>query len=98
MIAINWWIYLLRCNDNTLYTGIALDPDLRLRKHNAGRGAKYVANRRPAVLIGRAGPYSRTRAARLEAWVKKQAPADKPLVIQQLAEGRIDVDDPEIIK
>ena len=38
----NWSIYLLRCNDNSLYTGIATDVKKRLFEHVEGRGAKYL--------------------------------------------------------
>lgn len=98
MIPKPWWVYLLRCRDGTLYTGIALDPHERLRRHNAGRGSKYVSGRRPANLVDIAGPYSRTLAARLEAWIRHHAPIDKLLAIQQLSAGRIDVNNPKIIR
>ena len=42
----SWWVYLLRCGDGTLYTGITDDLDRRLAAHNAGRGAKYTRSRR----------------------------------------------------
>ena len=41
----SWWVYLLRCGDGTLYTGITDDLDRRLAAHNAGRGAKYTRSR-----------------------------------------------------
>lgn len=42
-----WYLYVLECNDGTLYTGITPDLQQRLTKHNTGRGAAYTASRRP---------------------------------------------------
>ena len=44
-------VYILRCADGTLYTGVSTDVDARVRAHNAGRGAKYTAGRRPVELL-----------------------------------------------
>lgn len=46
-----WHLYLLRCADGTLYTGITVDLEQRLRAHNAGRGARYTRGRRPVTLL-----------------------------------------------
>lgn len=45
-----WFLYVLRCADGTLYTGITTDPARRLKQHNAGRGASYTKARRPVEL------------------------------------------------
>ena len=45
------FVYIVRCADGTLYTGYALDPHEREKLHNAGRGAKYTAGRRPVSLV-----------------------------------------------
>jgi ADP-ribose pyrophosphatase YjhB (NUDIX family)/predicted GIY-YIG superfamily endonuclease len=45
-------LYCLRCTDDTLYTGVTTDVERRLAEHNAGRGARYTAGRRPVHLIG----------------------------------------------
>lgn len=44
-------VYIVRCADGSLYTGYALDPVARAAAHNAGRGAKYTAGRRPVELV-----------------------------------------------
>jgi predicted GIY-YIG superfamily endonuclease len=44
-------VYIVRCADGSLYTGYAKDPERRLEQHNAGRGAKYTAGRRPVQLL-----------------------------------------------
>jgi len=45
------FVYIVRCADDTLYTGYARDPRARERVHNSGRGAKYTAGRRPVRLV-----------------------------------------------
>jgi putative endonuclease len=45
------FVYLVRCADGTLYTGYARDPRQRQKVHNAGRGARYTAGRRPVRLV-----------------------------------------------
>lgn len=47
-----WFLYALRCTDDTLYTGVSTDVPRRLREHNSGRGARYTSGRRPVTLIG----------------------------------------------
>ncbi len=48
-----WWVYILRCSDESLYTGISTDPDRRLTQHNAGTASKYTRSRRPVELVYR---------------------------------------------
>lgn len=45
------YTYILKCNDDTLYTGWTNNLDRRIRAHNQGKGAKYTKTRRPVVLI-----------------------------------------------
>ena len=47
----NWYLYVLRCGDGTLYTGITTDTEKRLEAHRAGKGAKYTRGRAPLELI-----------------------------------------------
>jgi putative endonuclease len=46
-----WTVYLARCGDGTLYTGVTTDPDRRLAEHNAGCGAAYTRSRLPVVMV-----------------------------------------------
>jgi putative endonuclease len=59
-----WTVYILRCADNTLYTGIALDVARRIVEHNSSNrlGASYTRGRRPVKLV-----YSETAASRSDA-------------------------------
>lgn len=47
----NWHLYILRCKDGTLYTGITTDVEKRLEVHRAGKGAKYTRGRAPLELV-----------------------------------------------
>ena len=49
----NWYLYILRCGDGTLYTGITNDVENRLAAHRAGKGAKYTRGRGPLELVYR---------------------------------------------
>jgi len=46
----NWYLYLLRCTDGSIYTGITNDVEGRLKEHNRGQGAVDTAQRRPVIL------------------------------------------------
>lgn len=45
------YVYMVRCADNSLYTGYALDPQKRTQVHNTGKGAKYTRSRLPVTLV-----------------------------------------------
>lgn len=46
-----WYLYVLRCGDGTLYTGITTDVQARFAQHQAGKGAKYTRGRGPLELV-----------------------------------------------
>lgn len=46
-----WYLYILRCGDGSLYTGITTDVQARLDAHRAGKGAKYTRGRAPLELV-----------------------------------------------
>lgn len=50
-MANSWKLYMLRCGDGSLYTGITTDIDRRLEEHRAGKGAKYTRGRGPLELV-----------------------------------------------
>lgn len=66
-----WYVYILRCSDDSLYTGIARDPEKRLVQHNGKRGAAYTRSRRPVRLVYRERAADRSAALRRE-WAIKQ--------------------------
>lgn len=65
-----WSVYLVRCSDASLYTGIAKDVDERLAKHNSGKGAAYTRARRPVVLLYKEDGLTRSGALMREAQIK----------------------------
>ena len=65
-----WFVYMLRCSNGCLYTGIATDVQRRLNVHNAGKGSAYVRAHRPAKLLAFTASESRSAASRLEYSVK----------------------------
>ena len=52
----SWHVYIVRCADRTLYTGVAKDLPARIAAHNDGRGAKYTRPRLPVKLVYRSRP------------------------------------------
>ncbi|GAA3549332.1 GIY-YIG nuclease family protein [Zobellella aerophila] len=79
----NWFIYLLRCRDGSLYTGISLDPLRRCREHNrdARRASRYVWSRRPAVLVWQQPLTDKSLALRLERRLKRLSKARKEALL-----------------
>ena len=71
MTAKGWFVYLARCSDGTIYTGIARDVTARMAAHDAGRGARYTRGRGPLVLCAVRRCASQSEALRLEFAVKK---------------------------
>lgn len=72
-----WFLYLARCADGSLYTGITTDLERRLREHNAGRASRYTAARRPVWLAAAWSFPSRAAAQRAEATLRERTHADK---------------------
>ena len=75
-------VYILRCADGSLYTGIALDVPRRLEEHRNGvRGAKYLRGRLPVELVYECVAGERGDALRLEHRVKQMSKSEKELLI-----------------
>ena len=67
-----WHIYMVRCSDGTLYTGITNDLNKRIEAHNSGKdGARYTRSRRPVKLVYSEQVKSKSAAAKLEYQLKK---------------------------
>ena len=78
-----WHVYMVRCSDNTLYTGITTDLEKRMAAHNKGKnGAKYTRSRRPVRLVYSQGGLSRSEAAKLEYRVRKLSAAAKERLLR----------------
>ena len=77
-----WELYILRCGDGTLYTGIARDADKRLAMHRSGKGAKYTRGRGPLTLCYREVCPDHGTALRREYAVKQLPREEKELLIK----------------
>jgi putative endonuclease len=68
-----WWVYLLRCADGSLYTGVTNDLARRLRQHNGeiSGGASYTRGRRPVALLWSEPCADRAAAQRREAAIRR---------------------------
>lgn len=67
-----YYVYILECNDKTLYTGITKDLKRRVREHNeSSKGAKYTRVRRPVILLYSEECEDRSSAAKREYAIKK---------------------------
>jgi putative endonuclease len=73
----DWYVYIVRCADRSLYTGIATDVTARIAKHNQGKGAKYTRGRRPVKLVYQEHAGSRSAALKREIAIKHLTPAAK---------------------
>jgi putative endonuclease len=82
MTTARWHLYVLRCGDGTLYTGIALDVEARFKAHCEGRGARYTRGRGPFVLLHCEAIGSRSEALKAERRFKALPRARKLLRIE----------------
>lgn len=72
-----WFVYVVRCRDGSLYTGISTDVESRVAAHNAGTGARYTRARRPVQVVHVERKRSRSTALRREAAIKALSRAEK---------------------
>ena len=72
-----WYVYLLKCSDETLYCGITNDLEKRIQKHNDGKGAKYTKGRTPVVLFKSFECASKSEALKLEYKIKQLSREEK---------------------
>ena len=84
-----WYVYILRCADQTLYTGITNRLQQRLRAHNAGKGAKYTKGRRPVHLLYWETCTDKSAALKREAAIKKMRRAEKLLLCTSAEEKQL---------
>ena len=76
------YVYMLRCADNSLYTGYSTDPVRRLSEHNHGdRGAKYTRSRRPCILVHVEVFDTKSEAMSRECYIKKLSKKEKERLV-----------------
>lgn len=76
----SWYLYILRCSDGTLYTGITTDVQRRCEAHQKGKGAKYTRGRGPLKLVYVEFCGSHTEALKREVQIKK-LPREKKILL-----------------
>lgn len=84
-----WYLYLIRCADGSLYTGISTDVARRLNEHRSGKGARYLRGRGPLLLARKIRIGDKSTAFKLEWRVKKFSRAGK----EKLIKGRLRLKD-----
>ena len=78
-----WYLYILRCRDGSLYTGITDDVQRRLAAHRAGKGAKYTRGRGPLELVHSEICGSHSDALKRELAIKALTKTEKLKLISQ---------------
>lgn len=73
-----WYLYLIECEDGSLYTGITTDVERRYAQHVAGKGARYTRMKKPVRLVGFRECGSKSEALKAELALKKLPRLDKP--------------------
>jgi len=83
--AKGWHVYVLRCRDGSLYTGVARDVERRLRQHNGelAGGARYTRGRRPVTLLWSEAHVDRSGAQSREAALKRLSRRGKLALIRR---------------
>ena len=78
-----WYFYIVRCSDNSLYSGVTTDIKRRIKVHNLGKGAKYTRSRLPVKLKYSEKYRTRVRAMQREWEVKQFTRKEKLLLIKE---------------
>lgn len=78
----DWSVYIARCVDGSLYTGVAKDVKARLAAHNAGKGAAYTRSRRPVRLVYREDGFTKPAALSREAGIKALTRLEKLALVR----------------
>ncbi|MBK94148.1 MAG: endonuclease [Planctomycetaceae bacterium] len=77
----DWYVYLLRCADGSLYTGMTKDLQRRIQQHNAGTAARYTRGRLPVELVYHEQATSRSQALKREYAIKQLSRVQKESLI-----------------
>ncbi len=77
----DWTVYILRCGDGSLYTGIAKDVQARVKQHREGRGATYTRTRLPVTLLYQQKGFTHSEALIREAQLKAMPRSKKEEII-----------------
>lgn len=83
-----WYVYLIECEDGSLYTGVAVDVDKRFAQHAAGKGARYTRSHPPRRLLARFEHPDRSSALKAEYAIKQLSATEKRALIPTGPEPR----------
>lgn len=82
-----WYTYMVRCNDNSLYTGVTTNLQRRVDEHNGTKkGAKYTKNRQPVVLVYYQMQTSRSTACQYEYKLKQLSKLEKEFIVSKFGQ------------
>ena len=81
MMSMKWFVYMLRCKDNSIYTGITNDLKKRIETHLSGNGSKYLRGKLPLKLVYKESFQDRSTASKREIEIKKLNKKEKELLI-----------------
>ena len=73
----SWFLYIVRCQDQSLYTGITTDISRRLKEHNSKKGAFYTKNKLPVELVYQEAMPGQSQARKREAAIKRLTRKEK---------------------
>jgi len=77
-----WYIYILKCNNNSFYTGISTNVKERVKVHNSGKGSKYTRSHRPVELVYKEECGNKTQALKREIEIKGLSPKNKKRLVK----------------
>ena len=80
----NWYVYLVRCSDSSLYCGITKNLEKRVRDHNDNKGAKYTRSRRPVKLVWSVDVADRSEASKVEYKIKRLSKLKKEKLVSKV--------------
>ena len=84
----SWHVYIIRCKDGVLYTGITLDLQRRLKEHRSGNGCRFTRYRTPVRLVYKEECPDRPQALRREAQIKRFPKKKKLTLIKQARKSK----------
>jgi putative endonuclease len=78
-----WYVYILQCQNNRLYTGISTNPQKRFEQHRRGKGAKFTRSNIPQTLLGYTACSDRSSASKLEYQIKQLSVSEKLILVNE---------------
>jgi len=77
------FVYILKCTDDSFYTGITNDPQKRFKEHVSGKGGRYTRSHRPVKIVYLERVANRSKALKREARIKKMTRREKDALIKE---------------